>query len=223
MTDSPAVADEDAVAYSAESPARRTPGRPSGQAEGEIREAILQAAARLFADAGYVGTSVQAIVDAAGTTKPMVYYYFRNKEGLYREVVETSYGRVRTHLEAIPRTGDLEMRLTAVVDANFGLYRESPYLARFYLIPVLSPRKDAPRVDVEALGAANYRLIHEILEEGVAAGDIAGPSTEVALALTGMIAIPILTQFVLNDPGMVDAEAARRLVKRLLDGIRPRE
>lgn len=223
MSDAPTTEEEEPVAYSAVSPARRAPGRPSGQAEGEIREAILQAAARLFAEAGYVGTSVQAIVDAAGTTKPMVYYYFRNKEGLYREVVEASYSRVRTHLEEIPGTGDLEARLTAVVDANFRLYRESPYLARFYLIPVLSPRKDAPRVDVQALGAANYRLIYEILEDGVASGDIAGPSAEVALALTGMIAIPILTQFVRNDPGMIDAGASARLVKRLLDGIRPRD
>jgi len=174
----------------------------------------------LFAEGGYAGTPVQAIVDAAGTTKPMVYYYFQNKAGLYREVVAASYGRVRKGLEQIPEEGDIQSLLTAVVEANFGLYREAPYLARFTLIPILLPRHDAPEVDAEALGAINYRIIQRILDIGVRAGEVAGDSSEIALDLTGLIAIPILAQFVHNDPRMVETEAAGRLVERLLDGIR---
>ena len=45
----------------------------------------LSAARELFARKGYSGTSVREIVAAADVTKPVLYYYFRNKEGLYLE------------------------------------------------------------------------------------------------------------------------------------------
>jgi len=51
------------------------------------RERILAAAAHLFAHKGYGSTSVREVVEAAGVTKPTLYYYFDNKEALFREVV----------------------------------------------------------------------------------------------------------------------------------------
>jgi TetR/AcrR family transcriptional regulator len=57
----------------------------------ESRDAILDAALELFARKGYEAAGVQAIVDAAGMTKPALYYYFNNKEGLL-EVLIGEYG-----------------------------------------------------------------------------------------------------------------------------------
>ncbi len=43
----------------------------------------MGSALRCFAEKGYAGTSLREIAEAARTTKPMIYYYFRSKEGLY--------------------------------------------------------------------------------------------------------------------------------------------
>ena len=43
---------------------------------------IARVAARLFADRGYDATSVREIVEAAGVTKPTLYYHFGSKQGL---------------------------------------------------------------------------------------------------------------------------------------------
>ncbi len=51
-------------------------------AESAIASRLLEEAVRLFAAKGYPATSTREIVEAAGVTKPMLYYYFRNKEGL---------------------------------------------------------------------------------------------------------------------------------------------
>ncbi len=44
-------------------------------------------ALKLFARKGYASTSVHEIVEAAGVTKPMLYYYFGSKERLARRLV----------------------------------------------------------------------------------------------------------------------------------------
>lgn len=49
----------------------------------EIREAILDAAARLFEDKGYVGTSMTEIGQAAGVAPSGIYIYFKSKLDLF--------------------------------------------------------------------------------------------------------------------------------------------
>lgn len=46
------------------------------------RETVLRAAAALFAERGFDAVSVREIVEAAGVTKPALYYYFGSKEGV---------------------------------------------------------------------------------------------------------------------------------------------
>lgn len=48
----------------------------------EKKEAILIRAASLFNSKGYGATSVEDIADSLGVTKPVIYYYFKNKEDL---------------------------------------------------------------------------------------------------------------------------------------------
>lgn len=49
-----------------------------------IARRILDAATELFAGKGFAAASTREIVEAAGVTKPMLYYYFQSKEGLCR-------------------------------------------------------------------------------------------------------------------------------------------
>lgn len=63
------------------------------------RQAILAAAARLFARSGYVGTSMNQIAEAAGLSKASLYHYYRDK---YAILVEITEGHVST-LEALVR------------------------------------------------------------------------------------------------------------------------
>ena len=54
------------------------------------RERILKAAERLFADRGYDGTSIRAIVSKARVNQAAINYHFEGKDGLYREVLRTA-------------------------------------------------------------------------------------------------------------------------------------
>jgi len=64
----------------------------------ETRREILAAAADLFHKQGVVATSPDQIIDASGTGKGQFYHYFKNKDGLVHEVLQT-------YLEAIRNGG----------------------------------------------------------------------------------------------------------------------
>jgi len=55
------------------------------------RERILKAAERLFAERGYDGTSIRAIVGKARVNQAAINYHFEGKDGLYREVLHTAF------------------------------------------------------------------------------------------------------------------------------------
>jgi len=55
------------------------------------RERIMKAAERLFAERGYDGTSVRAIVAKARVNQAAINYHFEGKDGLYREVLRAAF------------------------------------------------------------------------------------------------------------------------------------
>ena len=69
------------------------PARPLRR--NEIRQQnetlILQAAEKVFAEAGFGGATMQLIADVAGLPKANLHYYFATKEDLYRQVVQNIF------------------------------------------------------------------------------------------------------------------------------------
>ena len=63
-------------------PTGRRPGRPDTRAE------ILAAARALFAERGYLGTSIRAVAAAAMVDPALVHHYFDTKENLFRAALE---------------------------------------------------------------------------------------------------------------------------------------
>lgn len=96
MSDMPAASDR--------KPGRRPGGQ--GRADSGTRAAILEAARTLFAEHGYVATSLRAIAAGAGVTPPLVIHFFGSKAGLFAEAVQWPFDPQ----EVIPRVaaGDPE-------------------------------------------------------------------------------------------------------------------
>jgi AcrR family transcriptional regulator len=76
---------------------------------------VLDAALRLFVERGYRATSMQAIGEASGVTKPVVYECYPSKEKLFRALMEREEKRllqgVLAALPEEPRFDDLERLL----------------------------------------------------------------------------------------------------------------
>jgi TetR/AcrR family transcriptional regulator len=61
---------------------------PKGRNRPAQEAAIISAAERVFAGAGFNGATMAEIAMAAGLPKPNLHYYFGNKRALYRAVLE---------------------------------------------------------------------------------------------------------------------------------------
>jgi AcrR family transcriptional regulator len=75
--------------------------KPAALAKTRVRDAeatrarILKAAVREFARHGFAGARGERVARAARSSERMVYYYFTNKEGLFRAALETVYASLR--------------------------------------------------------------------------------------------------------------------------------
>jgi AcrR family transcriptional regulator len=69
------------------------------------REMICDAAAALFRERGYRGTSIDEIGAAVGMTGPALYRHFPSKEALLSEILERALDRARLEVEAARKDG----------------------------------------------------------------------------------------------------------------------
>lgn len=88
----------------------------------ERKQQLLDRAAELFAERGYAETRVIDIVRAAGVAKGLFYWYFDNKEALFRELAESIRLSLRRKQGAV-----LDARALPLVN----LYRGAEVSVRF--------------------------------------------------------------------------------------------
>ncbi|MEM6732699.1 MAG: TetR/AcrR family transcriptional regulator [Myxococcota bacterium] len=73
----------------------------------DARERILYAARYRFAEQGFAASSVRVIAEEADVAKPMVFYYFESKAGLFDAVAQSTIGELNRRYTAVfegPRT-----------------------------------------------------------------------------------------------------------------------
>lgn len=106
--------------------------------EGDVNGAgsknrIIQAAVKLFSRNGYHATSVREIVDEAGVTKPVLYYYFKNKEDLFIKIISESMAKTFYRLKTIceAKFESFSDHLRAIEQIFYDHAKESPELVRF--------------------------------------------------------------------------------------------
>lgn len=134
-----------------EAPERARPRRRLTQAEAKerTRQELLAAAARVFAEKGFAGASLEEIAELAGYSTGAVYYNFAGKEELFLELIRSGWSRQidrRTETvrhvvaEAADRGGDPFDALSGFVAARAGRDGDVPALvAEFWLYAVRHP------------------------------------------------------------------------------------
>lgn len=82
------------------------------------REKILGVALQVFAEFGFTGASTREIARRAGMHQPIIAYYFRNKEQLWRESIESAFKELLTTMIPVSRSeADPDRRLWCSVNA----------------------------------------------------------------------------------------------------------
>src|SRR5580704_14297076 len=102
-----------------------------GKPTSDPRQRLLEAGLKLFANRGYAGTAVQDITEEAKVTKPTLYYYFGNKEGLFQALVDQAMDeRLRLMRQAAPPEKATIDQLIDIIAAITDFAQRQPDLLR---------------------------------------------------------------------------------------------
>ena len=137
-----------------------------------VRADILAVAREVFAETGLSGARVDDIARRTATSKRMIYYYFGDKDGLYRAVLEQAYASVRQAEDALD-LGEVPPieALRQLAEFTFDHHRRNTDFIRLVMIEnVHGARHMSQSTDISAENFSAIRHLEDIYSRGCQQG-----------------------------------------------------
>lgn len=180
----------------------------------------MRSATRLFAAQGFARTTIAEITSAAHVTKPMLYYYFRDKDGIFAAVMDEAYARLDAGLKNIAtQTLTASEALAAIAELSCDLARSDPDLSRFSIAAAYGPPGDAPRIDIERIGMRTFQAFFEAAQAGIDSGELRGEAYEISCALFGAIQLHVMASLVRPELQLLPPGKGRKVTQLLVAGF----
>ncbi len=181
----------------------------------DARNTILESARELFAQKGYSGSSIREISQAAGVTKPVIYYHFNDKEHLYQELMLDMFNQTRKNLLRLSKYhGSLRERLIDYVSSEFRNCKRDPNNIRLLFRMMFSPEGEYPHFSYVEEFQRERKIIAGIISEDQSKKRRPDAET-MATALMGMILIEVL-EYLFTGRRTLTKRNAVKLVDLLL-------
>ncbi|HOX17072.1 MAG TPA: TetR/AcrR family transcriptional regulator [Spirochaetales bacterium] len=133
------------------------------------KQAIFEAALRLFREKGFDAVTVEDIAREAGTAKGSFYTYFRTKSDIIIEEFRAIDGFYRDWSKNLKRYAGAREKLLAFARAQFRYVRDKVGVAtlkQLYANNILQPDVEKVLIDTDRF---LHRMVRAIMEEGQAA------------------------------------------------------
>lgn len=191
--------------------------------ESNAKLRLLKAGTALFAEKGYAGTSVREIVEQAGVTKPVLYYYFQNKEGLFRAILDWAAELQQTLLDEVLETPGTA--LDRLLDLYTRIYEgvfEYQHLFRLIHGLIFGPPQGVPEYDFRQYHRRMAQAVQEIYGEGLRQGEVKEADPEdVSILVMGLIDFAFHLH--LLGPESMAPGRLKRLLRLTFEGIARKE
>lgn len=197
-------------------PAHTALGHPQRQPKGlETRAAILAAAERIFAVSGFAGTRTDAISEAAGVNKALLYYYFKSKERLYEAVLEEQFRDFnRRAITILTSQGSPRALLLRFLGLQFDALGARPGFARIHLQMLMTAGRPLMNL-VRRHAGARSRALNGLLRRGIREGEFRKVDTmHAAISISGLIVFYFAMAPILKAVGHGNVYASANLRKR---------
>ncbi len=156
---------------------------------GTVRDRLLDAAIARFSTRGYAATSIREIVEAAGVTKPALYYHFQSKAGIYRAILDEVAHTIETTVAASAAAeGTVRERVERLFLAMYAIFEREKPAVRFLNSVFWGPKEGIPAFDFSEMEWSLVSAIEDLVSEGMAAGELRRTSpTEAARVLVAVL------------------------------------
>ena len=189
--------------------------RPQSPDYDKRRDAILAAAARLYARRGFQGASVADLASAGSTSKSLIYHYFPSKDDTLHAVMAAHLDDLVDAADEAMQAGNAEERLRALTLAFMRLYAGARDSHKVLLneLDNLPPRQ---RAEVVAKQRRIIAVVETLIRE--IRPDLNPLTLPLTMLFFGMIN---WTHTWLRPQGPISAEAIADLaVNLMLDGLK---
>jgi TetR/AcrR family transcriptional regulator len=190
-------------------------GRPE-----ESRAAILHAAIREFSEEGIAGARTDAIAQAAGVNKALLYYYFKDKESLYGAALDEVFGGLSAAInEALSRDLPPGKKILAYAGAHFDYIASNPLYPRIVQGEMMRAGKGGPtemRRIKQQYFLPIFDRVAKVLIEGMDAGVFRKVNPQhfipsmIAVIVFYFNAAPVMRLMTGEDPMIKERIAERR-------------
>lgn len=188
--------------------------------DGGVRERLLMAALHLFNNKGYAATSVREIVAASGVSKPVLYYYFGNKEGIYLELMNSSFAQFDASLARMTSiSGTTGERVIHFCRMILDLVVDKLEVLRLVYAIYYGPPQGAPPINFEDYFTTMVMTVQKLVEEGMAQGELRSvDSRDVAWAVVSILNTT-MEEHLCQIPPRVNHQQMERMVRLVIQGL----
>lgn len=187
--------------------------------DADVRGRIFASALRHFSRKGFAATALREVAEDAQTTKPMIYYYFDSKEGLYASVVSQILQEKDDAIAASqPRGACASDQVMAFCEHYMDHFLSNEDTIALILREVLGLGGVPLEALAETLAERVRHPLDAILVRGMESGELKpGSAGECATAITGIMNIFILAHVFGGAP--LDRERPLRQVGHYIRGL----
>jgi AcrR family transcriptional regulator len=147
-------------------PATRDPER--------TKQNIIDVATIEFAEFGLSGARVDRIAEKTHTSKRMLYYYFQDKEGLYRAVLLSYYQKLRDAESGLDLRHQPPMTaLQTLVEFTFDRHLQNAGLARIIMVENIHKGRNVAKMPrIAPVNSSIIDRVEDICRRGAAEGSM---------------------------------------------------
>lgn len=130
--------------------------------EMDNRQNILKHSLTLFSAKGYHPVGIQEIVDNSSISKPTLYHYFGNKEGLFRTLLDEEFRNILDFLKRECTSDvDISQKLQLIAEYFMQNCLKRKEFFQIYLSICFSP----PQSEESQIGSKYIRKMYLLIEE----------------------------------------------------------
>jgi TetR/AcrR family transcriptional regulator len=150
----------------------RSRGRPPVGAESDVRSALLDAASKLFLKHGFERVTARQIAVAADTTPAMIHYYFGNKLGLFRAMLERAIGPVRELIAGSLSQAGAVVDPAVLIRMHMQTAASNPWIATLIVNEVLAEKGRFRTTFIRDVAGRQAPLVMELLQRARVNGSL---------------------------------------------------
>ncbi len=149
-----------------------------------VRDEIFNNAVKLFAKKGYHATTIRDVVEKAGVTQPMVYYYFGNKDQLFKTCVRELYSGFSKQYDAIDKNLSLKEFLREYLRLGDEIFVEQPEKLLLMIHLLHSPDEYPKLPEIVEIISKPITIIAEAVKRAKSRGEISENIDEYVFAVS---------------------------------------